>query len=173
MPPKRKADDDLEDEDLDRKRQLIDEIKTKIQCIEEDDAIEYVRTLAERWHLDNPPESFEHIIALAFHNFQHDVAGDIEKLSLDACDPELAMLITKLLPQINKNTKAHEVIDQYSLAFYMSCVTNAKLKWRNYVVRPRDVFSVFNLPDIGQNIRNWRAVSPTGVMMLGKMLCET
>ena len=85
---------------------------------------------------------------------ERDVVGDIEKLSLDACDPELAMLITKLLPQINKNTKAHEVIDQYSLAFYMSCVTNAKLKWRNYVVRPRDVFSVFNLPDIGQNIRN-------------------
>ena len=79
MPPKRKADDDLEDEDLDRKRQLIDEIKTKIQCLEEDDAIEYVRTLAERWHLDNPPESFEHIIALAFHNFQHDVAGDIDQ----------------------------------------------------------------------------------------------
>lgn len=85
---------------------------------------------------------------------ERDVAGDIEKLSLDACDPELAMLITKLLPQINKNTKAHEVIDQYSLAFYMSCVTETKINWRNYVVSARDVFSIFHLPDIGQNIRN-------------------
>lgn len=79
MPPKRKADEDAEDEDLDRKRQVIEDIKTKIQGLDEDDAMAYVQTLCDRWQLDNPPASFEHTIALAFHNFRQDVLGDIDK----------------------------------------------------------------------------------------------
>lgn len=77
MPPKRKPEEDLEDEDLDRKRQLIEDIKTKIQGLDEDAASAYVGTLSDRWHLESPPASFEHTIALAFHNFEQDVLEDI------------------------------------------------------------------------------------------------
>jgi hypothetical protein len=80
MPPKRKADGDVEEEeDIERKRQLIEDIKTKIQDLDEDSAMAYVHMLCERWQLDSPPASFEHTIALAFHNFKHDVLGDIDK----------------------------------------------------------------------------------------------
>jgi hypothetical protein len=79
MPPKRKADEDLEDEDLDRKRQVIEDIKTKIQSLDEDSALEYMTTLCDRWQLENPPASFEHVITLAFHNFKQDLLGDIDR----------------------------------------------------------------------------------------------
>ena len=79
MPPKRKADDDPDDEELERKRQLVEDIKTKVQNLDEDDVVAYVETLCERWQLDSPPASFEHTIALAFHNFKLDVLGDIDK----------------------------------------------------------------------------------------------
>lgn len=80
MPPKRKAEDvaDEEAEEFDRKRQLIEDLKTKIQALDEAGVDAYLTELSARWHVENPPASFEHVISLAFHNFKRDVLGDID-----------------------------------------------------------------------------------------------
>lgn len=78
MPPrKRKAQDEADEDDSDEKRKLLEEIKTKIQELSGDEAVQYLDTLCERWHLENPPATFEHTVSLAFHNFRQDVLGDI------------------------------------------------------------------------------------------------
>jgi hypothetical protein len=73
---KRKADDD---DDLEKKKHVVETIKTKIQNLDEYAAITYVETISRRWHLDSPPTSFEHAISLAFENFKLDVMDDIDK----------------------------------------------------------------------------------------------
>jgi hypothetical protein len=85
---------------------------------------------------------------------ERDVTGDTANISLDKCCPELAQLITKILPTTNKTSKSHARIDRYCLAFYVSCVSNQKINWRPYVVNAADVFSLEHMPDIGHNIRN-------------------
>lgn len=78
MARKRKAEED-EAEDLDARRQLIEDIKTRITDLDEDGAITYLASLSDKWQLDNPPATFEHLLSLAFHNFDKDVLGDIDR----------------------------------------------------------------------------------------------
>lgn len=80
MPPrKRKAEDEEEDDNTEDKRHILEEIKSKIQALDETEANAYLDMLCERWHLENPPSTFEHTVSLAFHNFQQDVLGDIQR----------------------------------------------------------------------------------------------
>lgn len=80
MPPrKRKADEDAGDDDTEEKRQLLEEIKSKIQELSEHETLAYLESLCERWHLENPPATFEHTISLAFHNFRQDILGDVDR----------------------------------------------------------------------------------------------
>lgn len=77
MPPKRKAEEDAED--LERKRAVTEAIKERIQILDEDAAIRYLDTICVRWQLESPPSSFDHLMALAFHNMGGDVLADIDR----------------------------------------------------------------------------------------------
>jgi hypothetical protein len=83
MPPKRKAEDDPDvlDPDLlaEERRAYIEELKTTIGALDADGALEYLDTLVDRWHIHNPPSTFEHQVSLAFHNFEQDVLTDIDR----------------------------------------------------------------------------------------------
>lgn len=83
MPPKRKAENDPDEQDpesiADERRAYIDDLKTKIGGLDADEALAYLDTLVDRWHVRNPPSSFEHQVSLAFHNFQQDVLGDVDR----------------------------------------------------------------------------------------------
>lgn len=83
MPPKRKAVDDPEDDpsnaSAEEKQELIEELKTKITGLDAEETIDYLNTIVERWHIRNPPSSFDHTVSLAFHNFRQDVLGDLDR----------------------------------------------------------------------------------------------
>jgi hypothetical protein len=83
---------------------------------------------------------------------ERDVTGDTANLSLDKCCPQLAQLIVKLLPDVNKHGKTHAVLDRF--VFHMSCVSDRQTDWRPFVLNTSDVFSLRHMPDIGHNIRN-------------------
>ena len=74
---KRKSSEEI-DEASEEKRRITEELTTTIQSLDGDGAESYLNQLCDAWHIENPPSSFEHVLAIAFHNFGGDSSGDID-----------------------------------------------------------------------------------------------
>lgn len=72
---KRKSDNDEAEQ---RRQDAADEVEATINGLDEAGSLTYLDDLRARWQLDAPPQTFEHGIALVFHNFGEDMLGTID-----------------------------------------------------------------------------------------------
>ena len=78
MARKRRKPSEEDEEEAEGKRREAEELSTRIQGLGDDATDTYLQQLCDAWHIDNPPSSFEHVTALAFHNFGSDLSSDLD-----------------------------------------------------------------------------------------------